>query len=71
MTRVWKIVFWFSVTMLTIGLVLAGAGWLTGASSNRIIETCFGSTDAIRTIVIDYFTKGTETIHSFIGWLPL
>ena len=43
MTRSWRIVLWIAAALLAAGLVLAGAGLLSGASTGRIISEVFGS----------------------------
>lgn len=47
MTRAWKIVFWVAAALLLAGVVLAGAGWLCGASTARIVNEVFGSRDGL------------------------
>ena len=42
MTRTWRIILWITLALLAVGLVLAGAGWLCGASTKRIINEAFG-----------------------------
>ena len=43
MTRSWRIILWIAAALLAAGLVLAGAGWLSGASTGRIINEVFGN----------------------------
>lgn len=43
MTRSWRIVLWIAAALLAAGLVLAGAGWLSGASTGRIVNEVFGN----------------------------
>ena len=43
MTKSWRIIFWLAAALLVVGLVLAGAGWLSGASTGRIVNEVFGS----------------------------
>ena len=43
MTRSWRIVLWIAAALFAAGLVLAGAGLLSGASAGRIVNEVFGS----------------------------
>lgn len=43
MTRTWRIVLWIAAALFAAGVVLAGAGWLSGASTSRIINEVFGN----------------------------
>lgn len=43
MTKAWRIVFWIAAALFAAGLVLAGAGLLSGASTSRIVNEVFGS----------------------------
>lgn len=48
MTKAWRTVGWIVLILLAAGIVLGGAGWLTGASPSRMIDMVFGGTDAAR-----------------------
>ena len=48
MTRSWRIILWIAAALQAAGLVLAGAGWLSGASTGRIINEVFGSKAALQ-----------------------
>lgn len=45
MTRAWRVVLWIVMALLAAGIVLAGAGWLTGASLPRMAELLFGGVE--------------------------
>lgn len=47
MTRYWKIVLAVVAVLLLTGLVLAGAGLITGASPDRIAELLYGGWDVL------------------------
>lgn len=49
MTRAWKIVCWVAAALFVVGLVLIGAGLLSGASTHRILNEAFGGQDGFRT----------------------
>ena len=49
MTRAWRIVLWIAAALFAAGLVLAGAGWLSGASTGRIVNEVFGSRAGLQT----------------------
>jgi len=51
MIRAWKIVFCVFGILVAAGLVLAAAGYFTGASVSRMIEVAFGSREALDTII--------------------
>ena len=42
MSRVWRVVLFIALALVAAGIVLMGAGWLTGASAPRIAELVFG-----------------------------
>ena len=46
MSKLWKAVGVTALALFILGLVLCGAGWLTGASPARMAELIFGGTDA-------------------------
>ena len=48
MAKAWRIVGWIVVILLAAGIVLGGAGWLTGASLPRMIDMVFGGGAAAR-----------------------
>ena len=48
MAKVWRIVGWAVLILLVAGIVLGGAGWLSGASLPRMIDLVFGGGAAAR-----------------------
>lgn len=49
MSRMWRIVLFAAAALLGLGLVLLGAGWLTGGSVSRIVELVFGGQEELNT----------------------
>ena len=49
MTKAWRIVLWAVLALIVGGAVLAGIGWLTGASPVRMADLLFGSVDGFYT----------------------
>ena len=47
MTKAWRVVLWIVLALLAAGIVLAGAGWLTGASPLRMAEQLVNTSLAI------------------------
>ena len=47
MIRYWKIIFAVVAVLLLIGLLLVGAGLITGASPDRITELLYGGWDVL------------------------
>ena len=45
MTKAWRIVLWAVLALIVAGAVLAGIGWLPGASPVRMADLLFGSVD--------------------------
>lgn len=62
MIRFWKIVLPVVAILFLTGIVLAGAGWLTGASPDRIAELLYGGWDVLRGI---FDAVRTEVLQLF------
>ena len=52
MAKVWRIVGWAVLILLVAGIVLGGAGWLSGASLPRMIDLVFGGGAAARSAAL-------------------
>ena len=48
MTRIWKFVISAALILLALGVLLAGAGFLTGASAARVWSVLSGQLDLLR-----------------------
>ena len=48
MGRAWRIVLTVVVFLAVAGVVLMGAAWLTGASTERIVELVFGGPEGLQ-----------------------
>ena len=48
MKHYWKIVLILCALLLLAGIVIGGAGYLTGASPDRIAEVLYGGWDGLR-----------------------
>ena len=57
MTKAWRVVLWIALALLVAGVVLMGAGWLTGASLPRMADMVFGSADAAKSAAHDLLTR--------------
>jgi len=51
MIRYWKIILLVFVILFLAGVLLAAAGWMTGASPTRIIELVYGGMDELYTLL--------------------
>ena len=51
MKHYWKIVLILCALLFLAGIVIGGAGYLTGASPNRIAEVLYGGWDGLRSAV--------------------
>ena len=63
MAKAWRIVGWIVLILLVAGIVLGGAGWLTGASLPRMIELVFGGTDGAKAAVEGLFSRTTSALE--------
>ena len=69
MTKAWRVVLWIVLALLAAGIVLAGAGWLTGASPLRMAEQLFGGVDEVQAAVNSIAIQAEEVLtelHSAI-----
>ena len=48
MSKAWRVFLWIAGILLAAGIVLGGAGWLTGASPVRMADVLFGGTEEAR-----------------------
>ncbi len=65
MSKMWRIVLYAAAALLGLGLVLLGAGWLTGGSVSRITELVFGGPEELRV----WFHDGLNSIQSMLSAL--
>jgi len=64
MTRAWRVVLWIVLALLAAGIVLAGAGWLTGASLPRMAELLFGGVEEAGAAAGVVASRATELISA-------
>ena len=57
MKHYWKIVLILCALLLLAGIVIGGAGYLTGASPDRIAEMLYGGWDGLRSAVESLLTQ--------------
>ena len=57
MNRIWRIVLFLTLALVAMGIVLLGAGWLTGASVPRVIELVFGGEEALNASLTDLLNR--------------
>lgn len=57
MTKAWRVVIWIALALLVAGVVLMGAGWLTGASLPRMADMVFGGADAAKAAAHGLLTR--------------
>ena len=67
MAKIWRIVVWAALGLLIAGIVLGGAGWLTGASLPRMADILFGGTDEAKAAAQAVLEQGSETLQSVLG----
>ncbi len=60
MNRIWHMVLYVVAALLVLGIVLGGAGLLTGASAFRIAELAFGGEEELEA----WIRAGTEHARS-------
>lgn len=48
MAKVWKIVISIAAALLALGIVVGAVGFVTGASTERMVETLFGGVEQMR-----------------------
>ncbi|MGN1002119.1 MAG: hypothetical protein ACI4PC_05060 [Oscillospiraceae bacterium] len=51
MSKIWKVVGLIALVLVVIGAVLAAVGFLTGASTDRMIELIFGGRETFELIL--------------------
>ena len=66
MSKAWRIVLFIVLGLLAAGVVLAGAGWLTGASLVRIEELVLGGKGGLQT----WLQTGVDRVLAFLTGLP-
>ena len=65
MNRIWRVVSCIAAALIAVGVVLLGAGLLTGASLHRIAALVFGG----QTELEAWFTGGVE--RAVLFWTTL
>ena len=60
MKHYWKIVLILCALLLLAGIVIGGAGYLTGASPDRIAEVLYGGWDGLRSAVDSLLSRVTR-----------
>ena len=70
MAKVWRIVLWCVLILLAAGILLGGAGWLTGASVTRMADTVFGGMEEARTAAHAAVEQGIDTLQGLTELLP-
>lgn len=51
MKKVWKVILIVCLVLVVLGVVCAAVGWLTGASTDRMIEVLFGGREMLELIL--------------------
>ena len=64
MSNAWRIVLWIAGILLAAGIVLGGAGWLTGASLPRMADVLFGGVEEARAAAQATLDRGLDLLHS-------
>lgn len=74
MTKAWRIVLFITGGLVLAGLVLAGVGWLTGASPLRMADILYGGVDGVRAAaqtawetVLARLSGAWQTLLAFFG----
>ncbi len=65
MNRIWRVISCIAAGLIVVGIVLIGAGLLTGASLHRITELVFGG----QTELEDWFRSGVD--RAVLFWTTL
>lgn len=68
MAKVWRIVLWLALGLAAAGLVLGGAGWLTGASPERIYDIVSGRA-GVAAVELPAWIVSVRSLLG--GWLPI
>ncbi len=64
MSNTWRIVLWIAGILLAAGIVLGGAGWLTGASLPRMADVLFGGMEEARAAAQAALDRGLDLLRS-------
>ena len=64
MSKAWRIFLWAAGILLVAGIVLGGAGWLTGASLPRMADILFGGMDEARAAAQAALDRGVDVLRS-------
>ena len=64
MSKAWRIFLWAAGILLAAGIVLGGAGWLTGASLPRMADVLYGGTDEARAAAQAALERGADALRS-------
>ena len=67
MAKIWRIVVWAALGLLIAGIVLGGAGWLTGASLTRMADILYGGADGAKAAAQTVLEQGSEVLRSVLG----
>ena len=65
MNKIWRVISCIAAALIAVGVVLIGAGLLTGASLHRIAELVFGG----ETELEDWFRGGVD--RALLFWTTL
>ena len=63
MARIWRVVFTLAVILAIAGLLLAGTGWITGASIERVQDVYDGQMHTLWST----YNRIAATVSSFFG----
>lgn len=64
MSKAWKVFLWIAGILLAAGIVLGGAGWLTGASPVRMADVLFGDVESARASAQAALGRFTDLLRS-------
>ena len=65
MVRIWRFITLLAVILLVAGMLLAGTGWITGASMDRIREVYAGQMHALW----ETFSNLSGPVASWLGMI--
>ena len=69
MSRIWRVVLFIVLALLATGVVLIGAGWLTGASVTRIVELVFGGPAELQTWLQSGLDRANALWTGAVDWV--
>lgn len=69
MSKVWRGVFFAVLALLAAGVVLMGAGWLTGGSIPRIVELVFGGPAELQAWLQSGLDRMTALWTGAVNWV--